>query len=197
MSAERPQFGGGTPPHEDAATITKEDYLRIYPKLVAQIRGFGVSNNEDLQDLIHQTFLEAQKELEKGKFEGRSAFDTWVISICKNVCLKEHRRQRAKKRKAREVPIDAGRPSAPELAVPSSEPLPDRQAEDREQLGRVMQSLRSLPDPLREPLVMKARGLSYQQIAQRLGIDTKLVTSRIHQARTELKRKLPRQRSVR
>ncbi len=172
--------------------VTEEDYLRIYPKLAAKIRHFGIRDDQ-VDELVQQTFLEAQKGLRAGTFNGQSALDTWVISIGKHLCLKHHRSQSTAKRKASEVSIDMsaveGTPS--ELALRSESPLPDRQAQDRELLARVLRLLGALPAILREPLVLKARGHSYQQIARLLGIPPNLVSSRIHQARAELCRELP------
>jgi RNA polymerase sigma factor (sigma-70 family) len=179
-------------PSSGAVAITKEDYLRIHPKLSAKIRQFGIRTDQ-VEELVQETFLEAHRGLRAGQFNGESALDTWVISIGKHLCLKHHRTQNAEKRKAPEVPIDLPSfdPAAPELALKSEIPLPDRQAQDREMLARVLHLLGALPSILREPLVLKARGHSYQQIARLLGITPNLVSSRIHQARAELSRELP------
>jgi RNA polymerase sigma factor (sigma-70 family) len=172
--------------------ITEADYLRIHPKLAAKISRFGIPGDQ-VEELVQQTFLEAQKGLRAGHFKGECALDTWVISIGKHLCLKHYRSQNTGKRKALEVPIDlpAFDPTVPELSLRSELPLPDRQAQDRELLNLVLQLLGRLPAILREPLVLKARGHSYQQIARLLGITPNLVTSRIHQARVELCRELP------
>jgi RNA polymerase sigma factor (sigma-70 family) len=170
------------------AEVTEEDYLRIHPKLAAKIRQFGIRADQ-VEELAQQTFLEVQRGLRAGHFKGESSLDTWVISIGKHLCLKHHRAQSAVKRKAPEVPIDF--PSSPELALKSEIPLPDRHAQDRELLARVLRLLGAMPAFLREPLVLKARGHSYQQIARLLGIEPNLVSSRIYQARAELIRELP------
>jgi len=176
----------------ESAEVTEEDYLRIHPKLTAKIRHFGIRADQ-VEELVQQTFLEAQRGLRAGHFKAESSLDTWVISIGKHLCLKHHRAQNAVKRKAPEVPIDlpSSDPSVPELALKSETPLPDRQAQDRELLAQVLRLLGAMPAFLREPLVLKARGHSYQQIARLLGIEPNLVSSRIYQARAELIRELP------
>jgi RNA polymerase sigma factor (sigma-70 family) len=175
-----------------SVNLTKEDYLRIHPKLSAKIRRFGIRADQ-VEELVQETFLEAHKGLRAGQFNGESALDTWVISIGKHLCLKHHRAQNTEKRKAPEVAIElpSSEPADSELALKSEAPLPDRQAQDRELLARVLRVLGTLPATLREPLVLKARGHSYQQIARLLGITPNLVSARIHQARTELSRELP------
>lgn len=176
--------------------VTEEDYFRIHPKLSAKIRQFGIQADQ-VEELVQQTFLEAHRGLLAGQFHGESTLDTWVISIGKHLCLKHYRAQHAEKRKALEVPIDlpSSDPTSPELALKSETPLPDRQAQDRELLSRVLQLVGALPAILRDPLVLRARGYSYQQIARLLGITPNLVSSRIHQARAELYRELPGSRT--
>ena len=141
---------------------------------------------------MQETFRRAHEGLLANRFGSRSSLDTWVISIGKNLCLKHYRAQHAAKRHAVEVPI-AGQtndPQTQELPLRSDLPSPERQAEDREQLSQVVAQIRTLPNILREPLVLKARGHSYRQIALLLAIPQELVSSRIHQARAELHRKL-------
>jgi RNA polymerase sigma-70 factor (ECF subfamily) len=174
--------------------ITDADYLRIYPKLAAKIRLFGIPR-EQVEELVQQTFLEAHRGLSEGRFQGRSALDTWAVSIAKNLCLKHYRTQKAAKRNAREVPVDAlgdDVEARSRVELEAETPLPDRLAEDRELLHRALRSLQSLPAILREPLVLQVRGHSYEQIAELLEIPSNLVSSRIHQAREELRRELPR-----
>lgn len=176
--------------------ITEEDFLRIHPKLTAKIRKFRIQADQ-VEDLVQQTFLEAHKTLRAGQFNGESTLDTWVIAIGKHLCLKHYRAQNTEKRRAPEVSIDrpSSDPAAPELVLMSESPLPDRQAQDRDLLALVLRILGALPAILREPLVLRARGYSYQQIARLLGITPSLVSSRIYQARVELYRKLPGSRT--
>lgn len=204
-----PQSGGVTGENQPAVTtsrtalptITREDYLRIHPKLAAKIRRFGIPELH-VEDLLQETFQQAHEGLLGRRFGNRSALDTWVISIGKNLCLKHYRSRNAAKRKASEVPIDqpVRDPAAPpEPPLRSDLPSPARLAEDRELLARVVALIRALPAILREPLVLKARGHNYQQIAHILDIPPNLVSSRIHQARTELHRRItnPKTRTAR
>ncbi len=171
--------------------ITAEDYRRLHRQLHAQILRAGVSPTE-VEDLIQETFLHAQKALDRGQFEGRSALDTWVVSIAKKRTLKYHRRQRAAKRRAPLVPLErSGAPDAGAAAtVVARDPDPQVSASDRELLGRALVAIEGLPDDFRAPLVLSVDGHSYEQIAKLLGIPVSRVTSRIHQARAKLRNNL-------
>ncbi len=172
--------------------ITEADYLRIHPKLAAKVRQFGIPSDQ-VEELVQQSFLEAHKGLCARRFRGESAIDTWVVSIAKNLCLKHHRSQRAAKRSAAEVSLDGtgADAGARQPQIESASPLPDREVQDRERLVLALRILQALPAALREPLVLQVRGHSYEQIARLLDIPSNLVSSRIHQARAELRRELP------
>lgn len=170
------------------ASISAEDFQRIEPKLVAQIRRLGFSP-PDCEDLVQESFLQAHQALTAGRFRGDSELDTWVVGIAKNLCLKRLRLQRAAKRKAPEVALDAPRADAtrntPQLK--SDEPNPEDVAGDRHALALVQRALHALPESLRSPLLLFARGNTYKEIAAILRITPDLVTSRVHQARSKLR----------
>ena len=147
----------------------------------------------DVEDLIQETFLNAQKGLDKGLFDRRSSIETWIVSIAKKLSLKYHRRMRAAKRSAVIVSIreDGGADGRVEASIPrSSEPSPQAQVSDRQEVRHVLGALRSLPASFREPLVLNVQGFSYDQIAALLQIPVSRVTSRIHQARAKLRKHL-------
>jgi RNA polymerase sigma-70 factor (ECF subfamily) len=173
--------------------ITAEDYRRLHPQLFAQILRLGIPRDE-VEDLIQETFLHAQRALKREQFEGRSSLDTWIVSIAKKRTLKHHRRLRAAKRRGAAVPLDesdeAERGAAAILT--SSEPNPQVQASDRQLLDRAILAVEKLPESFRAPLVLNVRGHTYEEIAVLLGIPMSRVTSRIHQARSKLGKNLSR-----
>jgi RNA polymerase sigma-70 factor (ECF subfamily) len=171
--------------------ITAETYRRLHRRLYARILRQGVPPAE-VEDLIQETFMHAQQALDRGRFEGRSDLDTWILSIAKIRTLKFHRRRRAAKRRvtlvALDDPDDREQSASPEPA--SRQPDPQAHAADRQLLSRTILALDELPEPFRAPLVLSVHGHSYQQIAALLGIPTSRVTSRIHQARAKLRKAL-------
>ena len=62
-------------------------------------------------------------------------------------------------------------------------PLPDQQLEQQELTARVRQAIESMPDHLRQILLLSYfEKLSYQEIAEVLGIPLGTVKSRLHAA---------------
>lgn len=184
-----------TPAHR--FEITKQDFHRLYPQLRSQIVGLGVPVDE-AEDLIQETFLHAQRALEVGRFEGRSALDTWIISIAKKRTLKWFCRRRAVKRRAPLVPLESSDETerGPATTLATSEPDPQASAFDRERLVRALAAIEELPEDFRAPLVLSVRGHTYEQIAGCLKIPVSTVTSRIHQARAKLRRSLSAREAV-
>lgn len=179
------------PSTDDRREITVEEHRRLYPQLYAQIWRLGIPAVE-VEDLIQETFLHAQRALDRGQFEGRSSFDTWVVSIAKRRTLKHRRRQGAGKRRGSLVSLEGSADSAGgsgRLPV-SAEPDPQVRTSDRERLGRTITAIENLPEDFRAPLVLSVRGHTYDQIATVLGIPVSRVTSRIHQARAKLRKAL-------
>lgn len=171
--------------------ITAEDYRRLHRQLTAQIRRLGVPAN-DTEDLIQETFLYAQTALDRGQFEGRSSFDTWVVSIAKKRTLKYWRRFRTAKRGAEVVSLGQPAESAGGVAetVPSPDPDPEAQTSGRELLERTVEAIDELSNDFRAPLVLYTNGYTYEQIGSLLKIPSTLVTSRIHQARAKVRKNL-------
>jgi len=171
--------------------ITKEEYLRIGRVLRARFHQAGLRNDE-IDDLVQETFLHAQEGLDAGRFQVRSHLDTWVVGIGKKRLLKFRDRQRAVKRSTPEVSLDDPVETRVHLALPRAA---DIDPVERLHVKQVLASLQRLPAKLREPLVLVTNGRSYKEAAATLGISANLVTSRVHQARTKLRKLYARHRS--
>jgi RNA polymerase sigma-70 factor (ECF subfamily) len=113
-----------------------------------------------------------------------AAFGSWLKRIQVNHCLSFMR-----KRKGRSF-VDVDNPAAaiePELV---EEPRAEEHAEASEERNRIRATLDRIPDTLRVPLVMRdLDDLSYQEIADALGIGLSAVKMRIKRGR-ELFREL-------
>ncbi len=168
--------------------LTRADHRRILPKLFAKIQRFGFSA-EDAEDLVQETFLLAQRSLNRGQFQGRSDLDTWIVGIAKNRCLKQRQARYAGKRSASELPLDRlpGDVHRAPIQLLDDQAGPELLASDRQELNLVRRKIGDLQGKFREPLVLAAGGRSYEQIASILGIPLGLVTSRLQQARAKLR----------
>lgn len=145
---------------------------------------------ERARDAVQEGFLRAYRGLPR--FQGRSAFYTWLYRLMFNVCIDAKRRDRSGLQVewddavARDLPADAE--EGPQLRVA---PSPD-QALERAELGRALrEGIDRLPGDARRTLLLReVDGLSYAEIAQTLEIPKGTVMSRLHYARRQLREHL-------
>ncbi len=132
----------------------------------------------DAEDLVQETFLACFAGL--ARFEGRSTFRTWLVSILS--------RQAAELRRRQGVRRTASLAATGELVAPA-EREPGRGGADlRLDLG---EALGHLSPEHREVLVLREYGgLSYQEIADALALPRGTVESRLHRARLELRQRM-------
>jgi RNA polymerase sigma-70 factor (ECF subfamily) len=153
---------------------------KIYAMIVNMI-----GNDADAWDLAQETFLKAWRALPK--FENRASFFTWLYRIAHNVTYDWLRKKKIQAEG--EFDDSEGRPAiAPgSQTTPHSEFAPDVQIENRE-LGRtISEALKQLTPEHRSVILLKEiDGLSYQEIADALGISIGTVMSRLFYARKKL-----------
>lgn len=143
-------------------------------------------DEEQARDVVQDAFLKAYGSLDR--FEGRSSFYTWLYRIVMNLCLDRKRRERSSRRVdwseevERELPADPESPAAPDPGV----------ALERSQLrAELSRAIAQLPDDARRTLELREiDGLSYQEIAQCLGVPKGTVMSRLHYARRRVRQAL-------
>ena len=145
---------------QPAATVTAPVVLPLDPA-------------PDVQDV----FLAAMKGL--GRFRGRSDVSTWLTSIAVNAC-RSHWRKRAIR--LRFLTDMVGRGSRDGSAGP------DEGVMDRESFARVRRAVQSLPQKLREVVVLRyLEELSRDDVAVAVCITRDAVDVRLHRARKYLK----------
>lgn len=137
---------------------------------------------EEALDATQEAFLKAFRAIDR--FEGRSSFRTWARTIATRVAIDRYgRRQR---RRARTTPLE-------EEVVPDRREAADGQAERAERRRLVREAIESLPPAQRAAVLLRdVEGLSYEEIAESLGIPRGTVMSRLYYGRQNLKDKLVR-----
>jgi len=140
-----------------------------------------VGNSADAEDLLQETFAGAYRGLDR--FEGRASVGTWLTRILVMQTARFRRTRRRKPMGSIESPaFDA---SAASAAAGSSgtggvDARIDMQA-----------ALLQLSPAHREVLVLREfEQMSYEEIADVLGVPQGTVESRLHRARSELREKL-------
>jgi RNA polymerase sigma-70 factor, ECF subfamily len=137
-------------------------------------------NREEAADLTQEIFLRIFRHL--GKFGGRSTLKTWIFRIAINHCRDRHSHRR--------LPIQPIAEEAEERALAYADPSrgPEELAVAADEGRRVSRCLACLSQTFREAVVLRdLEGLSYEEIAEVLGIRIGTVRSRIARGREQLR----------
>ncbi len=160
-------------------------YRRYYTRTFAL--AFGMTTRRDeADDVTQEIFMRAYERL--GSYHGSSSFATWFYRLAVNHCLNYCRRQRRHHTglvnvEEAEVP--------PFITAAGAESHMAANLLQHQVQAQVRQALMSLKPEMRLLIVMKEiEGLSYEEIAERLGCSTGTVASRLSRARALLARKL-------
>ena len=144
-----------------------------------------VGKHDEAEDLTQDIFLKIFKAL--NTFDRRANFQTWIISISRNLCIDHYRSVRKERQTiARDVDATGLQPA-------SAERGPHAMAEHQDLRAMLRQALETLPPTLRTAVVLRdLQELSYQEIADRLGLPEGTVKSRINRGRIELAQQIKR-----
>ncbi len=186
MSVSRREIGPAPAPLSDAAALKAlaggdvSALGVLYDRHHSRVLGFlarATGNRQDAEDLLQATFVTAARAAES--FDGRDTCLPWLIGIAGRLAYR-HRRGLLRFRRAL-------------LRFHATEPLaawdPARQLGARDQLGALAVALGRMAERKRIVLLMaEVEGLSGEQIAEALGIPVGTVWTRLHHARSELRR---------
>lgn len=137
-------------------------------------------NREEAADLTQEIFLRIYRHL--GSFGGRSTLKTWVFRVAVNHC-----RDRLSRHQVETEPILDG---VEEREVAFADPArsPEELALAADDGRRVTAGLACLAPCFREAVVLRdLEGLSYEEIADVLGVRVGTVRSRIARGRDQLR----------
>jgi RNA polymerase sigma-70 factor (ECF subfamily) len=165
--------------------IAWEQIVRQNWRKVFNVAYKFVGKHDEAEDLTQDIFLKIFKALKT--FDRRANFQTWIISISRNLCIDHYRSVRKERQTiARDVDSNDLQPATPERG-------PYAQAEHQDLRAQLRQALETLPVTLRTAVVLRdLQELSYQEIADRLGLPEGTVKSRINRGRIELAHQLRR-----
>ena len=190
MSADSPATSSSTPDRliEECLAGNQaagESIVRQHWRKVFNLAYKFVGKHDEAEDLTQDIFLKIFKAL--ATFDRRANFQTWIISISRNLCIDHYRSVRKERETiAREVDPSTLSPASKEIG-----PLKALEHQDVRDLLR--RALEQLPETLRTAVVMRdLKELSYQEIADELGLPEGTVKSRINRGRLELARQVRR-----
>jgi RNA polymerase sigma-70 factor (ECF subfamily) len=142
-----------------------------------------VGRHDMAEDLTQDVFLKIFKAL--GTFDRRANFQTWLISVSRNLCI-DHYRSVRKEREMVDRSVDST-----EVSAASGEPDALVTLERGDRRARLHDALAQLPDTLRTAVTLRdIQELTYQEIADKLALPEGTVKSRINRGRKELARQI-------
>jgi len=163
-----------------------EAIVRLYWRKVFNVAYKFVGRHDLAEDLTQDIFLKIFKSL--ATFDRRANFQTWLISVSRNLCI-DHYRSVRKERETIDRQVNAD-----DLSPVSVEVGPLVALERVDLAQQLRKALQDLAPTLRTAVVMRdIQDLSYQEIASKLGLPEGTVKSRINRGRRELARLLRRQ----
>jgi RNA polymerase sigma-70 factor (ECF subfamily) len=143
----------------------------------------------EAEDLAQAVFVQVFKSAHRYRVEAK--FSTWLFTIARNLCLNEIRRRSRHPAESLDVPH------------PAQEDLPAHQYEDVKNFSppdlllraeleeKVDEAVRELPENQRTALLLcREQELTYENIADVLGVSVSATKSLIHRARLTLKARL-------
>ena len=159
----------------------------IYQRHVRRVFGlcrYMLNSRESAEDATSEVFLKLQHSI--GSYNGSIPFPRWLLRVAGNECIDAlRRRQRGLK-----VFVEVEDGSAV-IEAASSEPSPLGAVISTEERAQVRDTIARLPENHRVPLVLRYYGeLSYDEIAQELGLERNNVAALIFRAKQELRRRL-------
>jgi RNA polymerase sigma-70 factor (ECF subfamily) len=157
--------------------------VHLYWRKVFNIAYKFVGRHDEAEDLAQDVFLKLFKSLKT--FDRRANFSTWLISVSRNLCIDHYRSMR------REHEIVTHDVDVVVLAQPSGVDSAHTILERRDRVALLRAALDKLAPSLRTAVILRdIQELSYQEIAEQLGVPEGTVKSRINRGRTELARQI-------
>jgi len=143
-----------------------EELYRAHGRPLLAYLARCLGSPQQAEDLLHETFVQALARLDRLAAAVSPA--SWLFGIARHLALTTRRRRR------------------PMQALP--EAVPAKSAEEDPRLEAMRAALARLPDVHREALELRLRHeLSYEEIAEVLGVPLGTVRSRLHHAVRQLR----------
>jgi RNA polymerase sigma-70 factor, ECF subfamily len=147
----------------------------------------GIVKDPDLAwDVSQEAFVRVHRSL--GEFKGDSAFSTWLFRITTHLAIDTVRKERTSRKDdvddVQEADLEGGGEGILATRLGTD---PRQNALRRELAEKIQEALATLPEKHRTILVLReVEGLSYEELAERLGIHKGTVMSRLFHARKKM-----------
>jgi RNA polymerase sigma-70 factor (ECF subfamily) len=164
---------------------------RYWDRIYAMVNQL-LRNSQDAEEVTQDAFIRAHRGLVN--FRGDSAFSTWLYQIATNLARNRYwywwRRKRDKS-VSFDAPVSSDNATTLADLIPAEVETPDDITVTQEFVARIAKGMERLSAKHREILTLRnIKNLTYEEIAEILGISVGTVKSRIARARESLRRKL-------
>ena len=172
---------------DDAFSELVRHYEKFVYNTACKALSAGGRSIDGADDIAQSAFIKAWRNL--SLFRGECTFSTWLYRITVNTARDmlryESRRGTVSLVKDTEDEDDGSEWDVP---VTSGDTIPEDAMERKEAILAVRRAIEELPEDQRQVIVMRdLHELSYQEIADKLGIELGTVRSRINRGRQKLK----------
>ncbi len=136
-------------------------------------------------DIVQDTFVKVYRY--KDTYTTVAKFSTWIYTIAGNLAKSEYRRRK------RNIffSINSYGEDDDNFDIPDNKMRPDIEAESKFKAQKIQQALLKLKEVYREAVILRdIQGLTYEEIAEILGIEEGTVKSRINRGRAQLQKYL-------
>jgi RNA polymerase sigma-70 factor (ECF subfamily) len=153
-------------------SLFHKDYLPLAGTLY-RIAYYMLESRVDAEDAVQELYLKLWES--RDSLNGIRLPKAYAIRLLKNICIDRIRK--------------AGHESFPEeLPQTGFSPAPDDTFDAKARLGKVLEAVKALPERQRKVLIMRTvDGLSYEEIAERTGMNYLTCRVLLSQARTKIK----------
>lgn len=156
-----------------------EAILAEHEKMIYGICLRMCGNRDDAMDVAQETAVRIWRNI--GKFTGNAALSTWIYRIATNACL-DHLRRRRDSLSIDELGEEGYSPVAAESETPEAV------LQGTETMRSLERALERLPEDQRSAVVLRdVQSLSYDEVADVLGVNLNTVKSRISRGRRALR----------
>jgi len=131
----------------------------------------------EAEDVFHDAFMAVLRE--RRTQQELASFRAWLFQVARNLC---HNRIRARRR--------AARAAETELRSPPQGPSAEQLLARRELPELLERAVATLPAALAQLYSLRAAGLSYDEIAETLGLPLGTVKSRMHELVARLRKEI-------
>lgn len=164
-----------------------EVFMRNYQDMVFSTAVRLLASPAEAEDVSQEVFLKAYERFDQLRHHPGAG--GWLKTVTTNLCLNHLSRYRARWSFFSELPRHDDSATDPEPLFPSADNVIDA-IDARERSDWLERALRQLPAAQRVPLVLyHMEGLSYDEIAARLGVSLGKVKTDIFRGREALRKK--------